>query len=392
MSARLATYLDSNASSPLQPRVAEALAFLLKDNGALLANPSSTHSSGKKARRLVSEARDHVALSLGKSTVPDDLIFTSSGTEANQLAIRSALEPRLDSGERPHWILSAVEHESTRAMVRWLTERGGSVSFIPVDSEGRLELTELRKLWRPETALVSCVWVNNETGVVSDVAALASEARALRVPLHLDAAQTWGKLPVDVAASGAAYVSVSAHKIGALAGTGVLWVARGAAFRPLLAGEQEKSRRGGTENLLGLVALGEAVLGLSPTSWAAATCVLRDQLEASARARIPGVVINGAGAPRVANTSSLSFEGVEKEGLVAALDLAGYSVSSGAACSSGTAKPSATLVAMGRSEAQARSAVRVSLPGPDVSSAALQGFVEALATAVQKMRDSKRML
>ena len=392
---RAATYLDSNAGAPLRPEVVEALLSILNTDSqlglsGLLPNPSSIHSHGRKAKRLVAEAREKIACSLGASVDPEQLIFTSSGTEANQLAVKACLEPKLLQGGAPHWILTPVEHDSNLQLVQWLRERGGSVDFLPVDEEGRPRISLLPELWKPETALVSAVWVNNETGVITDVAALSSEVKRLGGLLHLDAAQAWGKLPVDLHALGANLVTFSGHKIGALAGSGLLWVGRGVPIRALIAGKQEKGRRGGTENFLGIVAMGAAAETLNPSVWASRVEICRDWIEREARARIPGTWVNGGGAQRVANTLNLNFEGVEGDGLVMALDLAGFSVSSGSACSSGVLEPSHVLLAMGRTRAQAMAAVRVSL-ADELSEEIREEFVKALEQSVARVRQSKTL-
>jgi cysteine desulfurase len=330
-----------------------------------------------------------VALSLGTKTDPEQLVFTSGGTEANQLAIRSILEPRLARGERPHWITTPVEHDSVLQLVEWLEKRGGTVSRLPVDGDGAPAASALEALVRPETALVSSVWVNNETGVVTDVAALAAacaKAGQGRIALHLDAAQAWGKIPLDVERSGAQLVTFSAHKIGGLAGTGIVWLRRGTAIDAVLPGKQEKGRRGGTENVVGAVAAGAAAAAIDPAAWSARLGPLRDQLERAICERIPGCIVNGGSAARrVANTLNLSFEGVEGDGLVMALDLAGYSVSAGSACASGVLEPSHVLLAMGRTRQQAMAAIRVSLHEGNTE-AELEGFVAALAGVVGRMR------
>jgi cysteine desulfurase len=287
-----------------------------------------------------------------------------------------------------HWITTPVEHDSVLQLVSWFQGRGGQVSFIPVDSEGSVDVSTLPSLFKPETALVSIAWVNNETGVIADVSLAATLTKAQGVPLHVDGAQAWGKLPIDVTALGAQFVAFSAHKIGALAGTGVLWVGKGARVNAVLPGKQEKGRRGGTENVLGAIAAGRAASELSPASFAARVAPLRDRLESTITSRIPGTRVNGGGAPRVANTLNLSFDGIEGDGLVPALDLAGYSVSSGSACSSGALEPSHVLLAMGRTKAQAMAALRVSLADA-VEWSELEGFVDTLVRIVERMRKAK---
>ena len=386
---RTAIYLDSNAGAPLHPRVVEALRALFSaPSGAaeLIPNPSSIHSHGRQAKRWFAEARESVAASLGPKADTEQLIFTSSCTEANQLAIVSALEPVLLKGGKPHWITTPVEHDSVLQMVSWLIERGGSVSMLPVDSSGQPDITALESLWKPgETALVSALWVNNETGVISDIPALAAAVRARGGLLHVDAAQAWGKLPIVAEGSGISFLTLSGHKIGALAGTGVLYVGKGVRVHSILRGKQEKGRRGGTENLLGIIAAGAAASAVAPGAWAGTVQPLRDRFEDAIRKLIPGVSVNGEGAPRVANTSNLSFEGVEGDSLVMALDLAGVSVSSGSACASGVLEPSHVLLAMGRTPKQAMAALRVSLSSSNTWDE-LEAFLSALEPVVARVR------
>ncbi|MDR3607676.1 MAG: cysteine desulfurase family protein [Oligoflexia bacterium] len=389
MERRTAIYLDANAGAPLKPAAIAAIRPLLNSEDGLLPNPSSIHAHGRKAKRWVAEAREKIAASLGSSVDPEQLVFTSSGTEANQLAIRSVLEARLEQGGRPHWILSPIEHDSTLQLVDWLVKRGGGVSFLPVDAQGRIEVSRISDLFRPETALVSVVWVNNETGVIADIPALIQETERRKITLHLDAAQAWGKLPLDLGSLGADLVTFSGHKIGALAGIGLVSIRRGTALHGLIRGKQEKGRRGGTENLLGIVSMGAAAQDLDPVAWTKRVSPLRDRLQSVIRQRpgLAGVQINGEEAPRVANTLSLSFEGVGGDGLVMALDLAGYSVSAGSACSSGVLEPSHVLLAMGRTKAQAVSAIRVSLVD-EVPLPVLDGFADALEKVVVRARKS----
>ncbi len=387
MSEKPAIYLDSNAGAPLHPRVLQALIPFFESNlKPFPANPSSIHSQGRKAKRLLAEAREQVAFSLGDQVDPEQVLFTSSGTEANQLAIRSVFEPLFNSVKSPHWITTPVEHDSVLQMVDWVKVRGGEVSFLPVDETGAPKMETLKSLWRPDqTRLVSCVWVNNETGVVSDVLSLAEFIRSQGGVFHLDAAQAWGKVPLDVRKVGADFIALSAHKIGGLSGTGALWVKPGRPVQPLLLGKQEKGRRGGTENLVGIIAMGAAASGIDALVWSDLLEPLRDRLENAICQRIPGTRINGKGARRVANTLNLSFDGVEGDGLVMALDLAGYSVSSGSACSSGALEPSHVLLALGRTRQQAMAALRISLHNRE-SWDALEKFVSTLTEIIMRMR------
>ncbi len=394
MLAKAAIYLDSNAGAPLSPQVAQALLPFLGEAGGFIPNPSSIHSHGRSAKRALADAREKTALKWGVGVDPEQLVLTSSGSEANQLVIRSVLETALASSKTsaPHWITTSVEHDSVQQMIRWFEERGGSVSIIPVDTHGVLrwdilsEMLASRKAQNlAPSALLSAVWVNNETGVITDAVKLRQITLEYSIPLHLDAAQAWGKLPCDLKALNAEYVTFSAHKIGGLAGTGGVWLKRGSRVQPLILGKQEKGRRGGTENLLGIIAMGAAASQIQPEKWSLEIAPLRDRLEQAILERIPGAFVNGSGAERVANTLSVSFDGVEGDGLVMALDLAGYSVSSGSACSSGVLEPSHVLLAMGRTRPQAMAAVRISL-SQALSWDILEGFVNALSQVVSRVR------
>ena len=385
---KAAAYLDANAGAPLHPRVVEALYSLVKESGSLVPNPSSIHSHGRKSKKTLNESRDLIARSIGARDA-EQIIFTSSGTEANQLAIASVLDTKLAKGLRPHWITTPVEHDCVLQQVNHYRARGVEVSFLPVDSNGAPLVNAISDLWREETALVSSVWVNNETGVVTDVQELARRVKAHGGVLHLDGAQAWGKQMIQLSDLPAQYVAFAAHKIGALAGTGVLYVGPGMSVTAQQKGKQEKGRRAGTENVLGIAAAGVAASELDPQAYDAHLRPLRDRLQSWIEERIPHTIVNGSGAPRVANTLNLSFEGVEGDGLVMALDLEGYSVSSGSACSSGVLEPSHVLLAMGRSKLQAMAAVRVSLP-VNANWDELEGFAVALEKSVSRMRAVSR--
>lgn len=402
MLSKAGIYLDSNAGAPLRPQVREALlAFLTgAHHGHPFPNASSLHQSGRYAKRLLSHARQQIASSLGKKVEPSQFIFTSSGTESNQLAIRSVLEKKLQQGEKPHWITSLAEHDSVLQMVEWLKNRGGSVSFLPLDCHGNYQLSLIPELWRKETALVSLLWVNNETGVINDMFQASEYVKKQGGLLHVDAAQAWGKLPIELCTLGADFVSFSGHKIGAPAGIGVLWVKdhpQLKPFFPVIYGKQEGGRRGGTENLLGAVLLGVAASALNPLEWANDVAPLRDRLQDVICEKVQNVIVHGQSAWRVANTLCLSFSQIrpeirpriqpriQSEALVAALDLAGFQISQGAACSSGVTYTSPVLLAMGVSEADARSMIRISLVDP-LPWSDLENFAEALSLAVSRQQ------
>lgn len=285
-------------------------------------------------------------------------------------------------GAKPHWILTSVEHDCVGAMVRWLEERGGTASFLPVDSKGALRLEELPELFRPETALVSLIWVNNETGVIHDVSAAANVAQSRGVPVHLDGAQAWGKIPVELRSmAGVSFAAFAAHKLGSLPGTGVLWSREPRTVRPIFPGKQERGTRGGTENVLGIVAAGAAADALGNDRNKDSVRESRDRLEREILRALPLARIHGAGSPRVANTVNASFSAYGARDLVMALDLEGYSVSAGSACAAGSPEPSHVLTAMGCTREEALGSIRISL-WEALPPESVVKFVETLARVV----------
>lgn len=361
-------YLDHNASAPLKPAVKAAMVQALD----LVGNPSSVHGFGRAVRRAVEDARAQVAALAGVR--PAQVFFTGSGTEANNLALRGFPGRRV--------IVSAVEHDSVLATVP-------DAPRIPVDRNGVADLSALDRLLGDGEgpALVSLMLANNETGVIQPVAEAAAIAHAQGALLHCDAVQAAGRRRLDLAALGADLLTISAHKIGGPAGAGALVMAEGLEPEALIrGGGQEKRRRAGTENVVGLVGFGAAArLALEELPDAARVAALRDDLEARVLDAVPEARVMGAGAPRVGNTSSLLLPGVPGETQVMALDLAGVAVSAGSACSSGKVKPSHVLAAMGEDADAAASAIRVSL-GWDSDAAAVERFVAAYAGMAQRRR------
>lgn len=355
-------YLDHNAGSPPRPQAVEAACRAMEGAG----NPSSPHAAGRAARRAIETARETVAQLVGAQ--PEAVIFTSGGTEANALALCGSGRPRL--------LVSAIEHASI-AFAR------DDAEIIPVDADGILDLEALDRLLGADRrpALVSVMAANNETGIlqpVSDIAHIAHRHGAL---FHCDAAQAAGRLPLSLAAQGADLFSLSAHKLGGLAGTGALVLADPdlplAPF--LLGGGQERRRRGGTENLAGIAAFGTAAIAALDELNGNVISVMRDmrdRIEAEILSRVPGVRIIGAASPRLANTSCLALAGLRGHIQVMALDLGGVMVGSGAACSSGAVAASRVLKAMGLADTLAGSAIRVSL-GWDSRPEDGERFVEA---------------
>ncbi len=385
----MSVYLDVNAGIHHPSILIETMNSLSMKKKTLMANPSSIHFHGRQAKKALSDAREQVGLSFGLKKHLDQLTFTSSGTEANQLAIRSILEPKLDRGEKPHWVTTVVEHDSNRQMIEWLRRRGGRISELTVDEWGRPQLEQLEGFLCSETALISVLWVNNETGVITDLDLLTQIAQGRNIPIHIDAAQAWGKLPCHLETMGVQLASFSGHKIGGLAGTGVLWSTIGLQIGGTILGKQEKSRRGGTENVLGIISLGIAAKKINPLNWSKQIQPLRDQLEQKISESIKGTCINGKGVDRIANTSNISFEHIHRESLVIALDLSGYSVSAGSACSSGTIDPSHVLLAMGKTREQAISSIRISLSNDELPENFIMEFTHKLYDIVEKIRHYK---
>ncbi len=351
-------YMDANATTPLLPAVFDAMRPFYTDH---FANPSSIHQPGQFARAAIDRARGQVAALLRCRT--SEIVFTSGGTESDNLALFGTLEP----GQ--HLITSQVEHHAVLHAAEALEKRGVQVTFLPCDREGLLSPATLEAALRPDTRLVSLMLANNETGAIQPIPELARIAHAAGALFHTDAVQAAGKLPLDVSPAGqfkdVDLLSISGHKMYAPQGTGILFSRRSVRLAPLFhGGSHERQRRAGTENVAGIVALGEAaelaqqwLAGDGP----AALAHLRDHFEQTLLREIPEAGVNSGRAPRTPNTSNLFFDHVEAEALVIALDLKGLSVSGGSACQSGATEPSHVLKAMGLSDARARASIRFSL-------------------------------
>ncbi len=348
-------YFDNNATTALDPAVVEAmLPFLTEWYG----NPSSAYSFGSRVGRALETAREQVAGLLGCE--PEAIIFTGSGSEGNNTALASALAADPD---RRHVVTSSVEHSATKNYCERLARRGYEVTWLPVDAAGRLDPDEVKNAVRDDTAIVSVMWANNETGVLFPVEEIAALARAKGAYFHTDAVQTVGKIPVNLAGSPIHFLSLAGHKLHAPKGVGALYVHRRARFTPfLVGGGQEDGRRGGTENVASIVALGQAAELAGAHLQAELTTVrgLRDRFENAILAGIPGTEVNGDRVERLPNTSSLYFPGVESEALLVLLDKAGLCASAGSACTAGSIHPSHVLTAMGFSTERARASLRFS--------------------------------
>jgi cysteine desulfurase len=377
-------YLDNNATTPLAPEVRDAMVACL--DRCSVGNPSSIHSAGQEARRLVDRARAAVARCIGAR--PEEIIFTSGGTEADNLAVLGAAA----AGARRRVAASAIEHHAVLSPCRHLADAGVEVALLPVDGEGRLDLDAAAAALDAGAAVVSVMLANNDVGTIQPVAEVAALARAAGAVVHSDAVQAAGKVPVDVGALGVDLLSISAHKISGPMGAGALYVRTGTRLTPLVfGGRQERSLRPGTENVPAIVGLGRAceIAAERLEADSVRLARLRSRFEERVLETIPGAVVNGRDAPRVATTSNVAFDGLEGELLAINLDLLGVAVSTGAACSIGDAEPSHVLIAMGRTPAQARSSVRFSL-GRDTTDDDIDGAVAALRQAVAALRGGGR--
>ncbi len=351
-------YFDYNATSPVAPDVIEAVARATRD---LFGNASSVHHFGQQAKAALDEARSAIARLLNGE--PSEIVFTGGGTESDNFAIRGAAEALEPTGRR-HLIASAIEHEAVLNTLKALARRGWRTTLVPVDQSGVVSPDQVRDALSDDTALVSVMHANNEIGTIQPIAEIAALAHARGALMHTDAVQSVGKLPVDVRALGVDLLSLSAHKFNGPKGVGVLWVKRGTRMLPILTGgKHERNRRAGTENVAGIVGLGVAATLASAkmTAEAARVSALRDRLEDGILRGVPGTAVNGSRDRRVPNTTNVSFDRVEAESLLIALDLEGIAVSTGSACSSGTLEPSHVLKAMGFPAHRTQNSLRFSL-------------------------------
>ncbi len=356
MSQRKIYYFDNNATTRIAPEVLEAMLPIFTEYWG---NPSSAYHFGSRVAKCVDEARMQVAALL--NAAPREVVFTSCGTESNNAAWHSAL---MTQPKKRHILTTAVEHAANINYGQLLQKQGYEVTFLPVDGEGELDLSLLEQSIRPDTALVSVMYANNETGVIFPIPEIADICRRKGVLCHTDAVQVPGKLKLDVAALGIDFLSLSAHKLHAPKGIGLLYVKRRAPFLPyIIGGHQERNRRGGTENVAGIVGFGRAAaLALANLEDENSRVrALRDRLEKTILETIPHTARNGAQEPRLPNTSNITFDWVEAEAILMLFDQAGICASSGSACTTGSLEPSHVLKAMGLSNERARGSVRFSL-------------------------------
>jgi cysteine desulfurase len=379
-------YLDHNATTPLADAVIDRMTAVMRDE---FGNPSSVHHFGQRAKAVMDEARSAVARLVGVE--PSEVVFTSGGTESDNLAIRGAAEALEPSGRR-HLVATAIEHEAVVNTLRALSRRGWTTTLLPVDETGVVTPDALRAALTDGTALVSVMHANNEIGTIQPVAELARIAREHGALFHTDAVQSAGKIPVDARQLGVDLLSISAHKISGPKGAGALWVRRGLRLVPqLTGGKHERSRRAGTENVVGIAGFGAAadLARVKLPLEAARLAPLRDRLEAGVLAAVSGTAVNGGASPRVPNTTNISFDRVEAESLLIALDLEGIAVSTGSACSSGTLEPSHVLKAMGFSAHRTQNSIRFSL-GATNTEADVARVIDVLPRVVDKLRSLTR--
>jgi cysteine desulfurase len=380
-------YLDHSATTPVDSRVLEAMLPYL---GGKFGNASSIHQFGQEARAAVDKARQYVAALINAR--PNEIVFTSGGTEANNLAIRGICEAAQTHGR--HIITSAIEHPSVRGVLDYLEKEGWSITRLPVYDDGIVRVEDVRANLRHDTVLLSVMMANNEIGTIQPVQEIGALIRAEREQghkhlwFHTDAVQAGGRLPIDVESIGCDLLSLSAHKIYAPKGTGALFIRRGVRLFPQqVGGHQERERRAGTESVANIVAFGAAAeLARSEMNERNEhTRRLRDKFENDLQARIDDIIFNGDRDRRLAHVSNVSFRYVEGEGLLIHLDMQGVAVSTGSACSSGTLEPSPVIRALRRDEELARAAIRFSF-GKDNQDEDLEYAVAALVRAVESLR------
>ncbi len=384
-------YLDFNATTPVEPAVLDAM---LPYFSAEFGNAASIHTPGQRASAAVETAREQVAALIGAR--PQEIVFTSGGTESDNHAIfgvvghafRPALSPR-NANSLPHIITTAIEHEAVLNACQALEKEGVRVTYLPTDREGQIDLEELRRALRPETALITIMHANNELGTVQPLEEIGRIAAEADVHFHTDAVQSAGKIPIDVNALQVDLLSISGHKIYAPKGIGALYVRGGTRLRQLLyGGHHQRGFRPGTENVAGIVGLGKAaeIARKSLAEDARRVSALRDQLQQALLHRVPQSRVNGGSAPRTPNTTNLVFPGVEGEALLIALDLKGLACSTGAACSSGAVEPSHVLTAIGLPPEEARASLRFSL-GRHTTPADIDFALNVIPAAVTQLRE-----
>jgi len=382
MIAVMRIYFDHNATTPVDPTVVEAIARALSGT---FGNASSVHHFGQQAKAVLDDARSAVASLI--SAEPSEIVFTSGGTESDNFALRGVAEALEPTGRR-HLIASSIEHEAVLVTLRALARRGWRTTLLSVDQSGIVKPEALAEALTDETAIVSVMHANNEIGTIQPIAELARLAHGRGALFHTDAVQSISKIPVDVRALGLDLLSLSAHKFNGPKGVGALWIKRGARVTSVMTGgKHERNRRAGTENVPGIAGLGVAaqLAAKKLSSESVRLAALRNRLEAEILQKVPGTAVNGVREPRVPNTTNISFDAIEAESLLIALDLEGVAVSTGSACSSGTLEPSHVLRAMGLPSPRTQNSIRMSL-GAGNTDAEVDFVVSKLPAIVEKLR------
>jgi cysteine desulfurase len=384
-------YLDFNATTPVEPEVLDAM---LPYFSGEFGNAASIHTFGQKARAAVETAREQVAALIGAR--PQEIVFTSGGTESDNYAIFgvvgqafSPVSSSRNANSFAHIIPTAIEHEAVLNACQALEKEGVRVTYLPTDSQGQIDLDELRRAIRPETVLITIMHANNELGTVQPLKEIGRIAAEADIYFHTDAVQSAGKIPIDVSALQVDLLSLSGHKLYAPKGIGALYVRGGTRLRQLLyGGHHQRGFRPGTENVAGIVGLGKAaeISRKSLAGDAQRVSFLRDRLQHGLVQRVPQSRVNGGEAPRTPNTTNLLFPGVEGEALLIALDLKGLACSTGAACSSGAVEPSHVLTAIGLPPEEARASLRFSL-GRHTTSADIDFALSVVPAAVAQLRE-----
>jgi cysteine desulfurase len=372
-------YLDHNASTPVHPDVVAEMLPYFSD---VFGNPSSVHGFGRAAREGVDTARERIARFL--RVKPDEIVFTSGGTESDNFAVKGLAVAR----GRGHLITSCVEHHAVLRTCQALEAQGFDVTYLPVDESGMVDAADVERALRPDTIAISIMHANSEVGTIQPVKAVGALARARGVPFHVDAVQTFGKVPIDVDDLGVDALSFSAHKVYGPKGVAGLYIRKGTRMAAIQhGGEHERRRRAGTENVAGIVGFGKAVeiRGRDMAEEATRVSALRDRLWEGIRARVPEVRLSGHPIQRLPGTANLVFRGVESESIVLGLDLKGVAVSAGSACTAGSVEPSYVLVAMGVPVEWAMGAVRFSL-GRSTTAEDVDYVVERVEPIVRKLR------
>ena len=374
-------YLDYNSTTPVDRAVLEAMLPYFADS---FGNASSIHSAGQRGRAAVDAARESVAALIGAK--PAEIVFTSGGTEADNLALFGSVAA--SNQTRKHIITTAIEHHAVLNAAQALEKQGVEVTFVPVGASGIVDPEDIRRALRPETILISVMHANNEIGTIQPIEEIGRIAAEADVYFHSDAVQSAGKLPLDVNRLGVDFLSLSAHKIYGPKGVGALYVRAGTPLEPqFYGGHHERDQRPGTENVPGIVGLGNAaeLANENLTGDVLQLAILRDRLERALVGSLPSVRINGDAKWRIPNTTNLAFAGASGESLVIALDLQGVACSTGAACSSGAVEPSHVLLAIGLSPDDARSSLRFSL-GRTTTSDEIESAIEIIPAAVERLR------